>query len=277
MLAKRGGLVFTAAMAGAFKFDLESYLERIGLGDLPTADATGLGELHQAHVFSVPFENLDIMLGRGISLEPAALFDKLVTRRRGGYCFEQNGFFLMALEAMGFEVRPLLARVLLDPGKPTARTHQVLLVEMAGSQWLADVGFGAGTLGRAIPMEPDNIEVIHGAGYRIILKEPFGATLQRRETGDWYDQYSFSLERVLPADIEMSNYYTSTSPEVHFTRRRITMLAHPRGRTDLTDMELILTRGGQKETRTLSGGVEYTAALKEHFAIELDAGFDEFK
>lgn len=264
-------------MTGAFKFDLDSYLERIGLGYVPTTDVTGLGELHEAHVFSVPFENLDIMLGRDISLEPGAIFDKLVTRRRGGYCFEQNGLFLMALEALGFTARPLLARVLLDPGEPTARTHQVLLVEISGSQRLADVGFGAGTIGRAIPMEMDNIEVISGAGYRITLKEPFGATLQRRETGDWYDQYSFSLERVLPADIQLSNHYTSTSPDVHFTQRRITMLANPKGRTDLMDMELTILRDGEKESRRLSGGAEYMAALKEHFGIELDAGFDQFK
>ena len=264
-------------MADAYKFDTESYLQRIGLGDAPAADAAGLAELHQAHVFAVPFENLDIMLGRRINLEPGALFDKMVTRRRGGYCFEQNGLFLTALEALGFTVRPLLARVLLDPAGPTARTHQVLLVELDEGQWLADVGFGAGTLGRAIPMEPDKIEVIQDASYRIILKEPFGATLQRRETGDWHDQYTFSLEPVLPADIQLGNHYTSTSPEVHFTQRRITMLAHPQGRSDLLNMELTLTRDGQKETRTLSDGAEYLAALREHFGIELDADFADFK
>ena len=264
-------------MTGGFKFDTESYLRRIGLDGAPAADAAGLAELHQAHVFAVPFENLDIMLGRRINLEPGALFEKLVTRRRGGYCFEQNGLFLMALEAMGFTARPLLARVLLDPAGPSARTHQVALVELDGASWLADVGFGAGTLGRAIPMEPDNIEVMQDASYRIILKEPFGATLQRRETGDWHDQYAFSLERVLPADIQLGNHYTSTSPDVHFTQRRITMLAHPRGRSELLNMELSFLRDGQKETRTLSDGGEYLAALREHFGIELDTDFADFK
>lgn len=264
-------------MADSFKFDTDAYLQRIGLSETPAADVAGLTALHEAHVFAVPFENLDIMLGRGISLEPAALFDKLVTRRRGGYCFEQNGLFLMALEALGFTARPLLARVLVDPAGPTARTHQVLLVEMDGRQWLADVGFGIGTLGRPIPMEMDNIEVIDGASYRITLKEPLGATLQRREVGDWYDQYAFSLEQVLPVDIQMGNHYTSTSPDVHFTRHRFIRLTHPLGRTDLVEMELSLVRDGEKETRTLSGGEEYLAALKEHFGVDLDADISDFR
>ena len=135
----------------------------------------------------------------------------------------------------------------------------------------------AGDVGRAIPVRTDEIADMQAAGYRLILKEPFGATLQRRETSDWHDQYAYSLEPVLAADIQLGNHYTSTSPDVHFTQRRITTLAHPRGRSDLLNMELTLTRDGQKESRTLSGGGEYMAALREHFGIELDADFADFK
>src|SRR3546814_16635827 len=91
--------------------DVEAYLRRIGLEQAPRPDQEGLMSVQRAHRWAIPFENFDIPLGRGISLDPAAVFDKLVVRRRGGYCFEQNQLFLRALLQLGFDARPLLARV----------------------------------------------------------------------------------------------------------------------------------------------------------------------
>jgi N-hydroxyarylamine O-acetyltransferase len=125
-------------------FELEAYLARIGyLGPrAPTLEV--LRALTAAHAQAIPFENLDVLLGRRIALDVDALFDKLVRQRRGGYCFEQNGLFLHVLATLGFDVRPLSARVRLDrPRSDTPpRTHMFLRVELGNESWLTDVGVG---------------------------------------------------------------------------------------------------------------------------------------
>ena len=124
-------------------FDLNGYLERIGLSSY-----SGLAGLHRAHATSIPFENLDPHGGLHVSLEVQDLQRKLVDDRRGGYCFEQNLLLKAALQELGAEVEPMLARV--RRGAPLGtirpRTHLVLRVHAEGSSWLADVGFGSGTL-----------------------------------------------------------------------------------------------------------------------------------
>lgn len=251
------------------EFDIGAYLARIGLDGAPSADEEGLTAMHAAHVFSVPFENLDIMAGKGIDVAPAAIFDKLVTGRRGGYCFEQNGLFLRALNALGFDARPLLARVLLDPDNPSALTHQVCSVKIGPRLWLADVGFGGGTLRQPIPMELEQPSRQFSETYQLVLTEPFGATLQTMVDGDWKNSYAFTLDAVLDADIVLGNHYTSTSPDVHFTKSRFAHLAHPEGRTNLLEKELTIIRNGEREVSTLPDEAAFHAALKEHFGIEL--------
>ncbi|HWX52108.1 MAG TPA: arylamine N-acetyltransferase, partial [Solirubrobacteraceae bacterium] len=127
-------------------FDLDAYLDRIGLGGRP-----GIAEIHRAHVSSIPFENLDPRRGVPVSLTPEDLQRKLVDERRGGYCFEQNLLLKGALEALGAEVEPLLARVRLgaQPGITRPRSHLLLRVDLDGQRWHADAGFGMGT-----PLEP---------------------------------------------------------------------------------------------------------------------------
>lgn len=122
--------------------DLDAYLARLGLGLPPLADIDGLTTLQRAHRLAIPFENLDIRLGRGISLDPGHVFEKLVHKRRGGYCFEQNQLFLRALQAIGFDARPLLARVWLVAEGVPPRTHTLNLVRINGEDWIADAGFG---------------------------------------------------------------------------------------------------------------------------------------
>ena len=135
--------------------DLEAYLQRIGYdGGLdPTVET--LTALHRAHVLSIPFENLDILLGRPIRLDLASLQAKLVRGRRGGYCFEQNALFAAVLEHLGFDVTGLAARVTMGEERTTPRTHMILAVDIAGTRWLADVGFGGDTLLDPISFESD--------------------------------------------------------------------------------------------------------------------------
>ncbi|MFB3065782.1 MAG: arylamine N-acetyltransferase, partial [Planctomycetota bacterium] len=122
--------------------DVEALLRRIGYEGARDPNADVLQALHRAFVLSVPFENLDIHLGRPIVLDEAALFDKIVKRRRGGFCYEMNGLFAALLRALGFDVTLLSARVVGTDGKAGPEfDHLVLLVPLSERR-LADVGFG---------------------------------------------------------------------------------------------------------------------------------------
>ena len=122
-------------------FDLTAYLARLELPN-PGSGREGLFRLHRAHMTHVPFENTEPLLGRVPSLAPDDLFDKMVTRRRGGYCFEHNGLYAGALRALGYDITPLLGRVRNGAPEGGARTHQAHLVDIDGETWLTDVGFG---------------------------------------------------------------------------------------------------------------------------------------
>jgi N-hydroxyarylamine O-acetyltransferase len=190
-------------------FDLEAYLERIGLHGRP-----GIAAMHRAHVSSIPFENLDPYRGRAVSLELGDLQRKLVAEGRGGYCFEQNLLFKAALEEMGAEVEPILARVG-DRGTERSRTHLLLRVHLDGEVWHADVGFGRGTLLEPIPFGPGEEHVQEGWRFRVIADGP-ELVLRTVNEGEWVDGYSFVPEPVPLIDVEMSNWYTATHPRSPF-------------------------------------------------------------
>ncbi|SFB46822.1 arylamine N-acetyltransferase family protein [Azotobacter beijerinckii] len=253
-------------------FDLDAYLARLNhSGPLrPTQDC--LEALHRAQLYTIPFENFDIQLGRGIALEPEALCDKLVHRARGGYCFELNGLFLMALHAIGFEARPLLGRVhLVDP--PSGREHLFILVTMQGRPWIADVGFGGPGFRAPIPFALDRPTSHDGLTFRLVEAGPFGIMLQALKQGQWLDLYSFDLGHVFPADIALGNHFTSTHPASLFTFARVVALPTPSGRVSLLNRTLRIVTDGAEQVRELAEGQAYLDALKIHFGIELDASY----
>ena len=145
-------------------FDLDAYLARLEMPARPTRDMAGLARLQFQHRQRVPFENLDVRLGRGIAIDSAAVFAKLVTARRGGYCFEHNRLFLDALAALGFTARPLLARVWLGAQDTPPLTHTLSLVTIDGSDWIADTGFG-GSFAPVMPLA-DGADAIAPDGAR---------------------------------------------------------------------------------------------------------------
>jgi len=171
-------------------FNIDLYLARLNYSGGISLTEDRLEALHRAQAYTIPFENFDILLGRGITLEPAALYDKLVRRARGGYCFELNGLFLMALQAAGFDARALLARVhLVDP--PTGRGHQLILITLRGREWIADVGFGGPGLRAPIPFELNHISTHDGQTFRLVGAAPFGIMLQTLTNAQWQNLYSF--------------------------------------------------------------------------------------
>jgi N-hydroxyarylamine O-acetyltransferase len=219
-------------------FDLDAYLDRIGLRGRP-----GIAELHRAHVTSIPFENLDPRRGKPISLELEDLQRKLVTERRGGYCFEHNLVLMAALEALGAQVEPILARV--GPRRTErSRTHLVLRVRCEGEVWHADVGFGRGTLLAPIPFGPGNEHVQDGWQFRVVADGP-ELVLQTVREGEWIDGYTFVPEPVPLIDIETSNWYTATHPRSPFVSAGISAAIYDREATavSLSDWSgsLILT------------------------------------
>ena len=148
-----------------------------------------MARLHHAHFHAIPFENFDILLGRGISLDPEDVFNKLVHKKRGGYCFELNGLFLQALLALGFKARALLARVHVS-GTPSGRGHQLELISIDGRDWLADVGFGGNSPRMSIPLELDRHITMDGQTIRLTDGGLFGTMFQALEDGEWKDLYS---------------------------------------------------------------------------------------
>jgi N-hydroxyarylamine O-acetyltransferase len=226
-------------------FDLERYLARIGLSGTPS-----LAQMHRAHVTRIPFENLDPLVGLPVSLAPDALMAKLVDARRGGYCFEQNLLFKLALEAIGARVEPMLARVRNgQPPEPAGPlTHLLLRVEHDGALWHADVGFGQGTLLEPIPFGPGGHFEQSGWSYRVV-KEGALLVLQTETDDGWRDLYAFTPQPVPPIDIEVSNWFTSTHPDSRFvTRLLVTEHDDDGSRTTLSDFSGEMTLSVQTPT-----------------------------
>jgi N-hydroxyarylamine O-acetyltransferase len=250
-------------------FELSAYLDRIGTTAPAHADSAALTALQRAHREAIPFENLDILLGRGISVAPDAIFDKLVTRRRGGYCFEQNGLFRQALAAMGFATQRAMARVwLLDPPATPGRTHMLLHVTLSGASWIADAGFGGG-YAPPMPLVADRIAEDGGVRHRLRRDSEHGWMMERDGGEGWARQFSFTLDPVHDADIAIANHWTATAPDSRFTKGAVLGRILPDGDVSLIDRRLTLRRPGGGANREIADPAAYRAALADSFGIDL--------
>lgn len=194
-------------------FDLSSYLDRIGLG----GDSTSLAAVHRAHATTIVFENFDPSTGQPVVLDVDSLADKMITRGRGGYCFEHNMLLKAALEEMGLgPVDLMLARVRIGgTGDDRPLDHLLLRVTEGGRSWLADVGFGGGGLLDPVPFEIGVESDQSGWLYRLVEDGP-ELVLQVFQDGVWVDMYGFIPEPVPVIDVEVSNWYTATYPTSSF-------------------------------------------------------------
>jgi len=204
------------------ELDLEAYLARIGYDGPLDPSIDTLRGLHLAHGLSIPFENLDILLGRRIRLDVVSIQTKLVEQRRGGYCFEHNTLFAAALREQGFEPVALLGRVRRGPPERWARTHMVLKVPAEGGVWLADTGFGAIGLVEPIPLADGAVSVQRGFTYTLRRAEHVWVLWMEDAIGQVSDLYEFSEDPQTAGDVAVANHYTSTYPESVF-RRTITI------------------------------------------------------
>ncbi|MEU9118087.1 arylamine N-acetyltransferase [Streptomyces sp. NPDC048483] len=257
--------------------DLDSYFARIGFDGPRTPALETLRALQWAHVATIPFENVDIQLGRTVQLDLDSVHDKLVTRSRGGYCLEQTVLFAAVLERLGFKVTGLSGRARMDAGLRPA-THALLKVELpdapiTGQSYLCDIGFG--DMGPLEPIEiTDGNEVLQG-GWHYRLARQTGVTGNEewvlytlREDG-WYDLFSFTLDPRYAVDYDMVNYHRSTHPGSRFVRHLLVQQPQPDARYDLTGTTLTVTRpDGAHETRQLEP-TEVPKVLDEVFGVRL--------
>ena len=273
------------------KPDLSAYLDRIGMAAPPAATPDGLARLLVAHREAIAFENLDVMLGRGIAIASDHVFAKLVTARRGGYCFEHNRLLADVLGALGLPNRPLLARVRLGPpGATPPRTHVLLLVELGGEFWIADAGFGGSFLPPLPLREGAGAATGDGARHRLVRRDgsdplggewlleragPAEATDGRGQAhGAWQAQYSFDLAAVAPDDLEQANHWTATRPGTRFTTLHVVSRVLPGGFAAMTDRQLTVFRAGEgAQTREICGPADYARTLRDVFGLAL--GDDE--
>lgn len=252
--------------------DISTYLRRIEYTEPVKPDVETLRGLQSAHMLHVPFENLDIGLRRPIQLTEAALWDKIVVRRRGGFCYELNGLFARLLQEIGFDVTYLNARVYNQEGQLGIDfDHLALLVKIPGlsTRWLGDVGFGD-SFDEPLSFEERGEQVQGLRAYRLEQTPDGYATWQRNYDGSWERQYFFDLQpHRFPDEYEAGCLYHQTSPKSSFTRGRIISRATPDGRLSLEDGRLIIRKNGRRSYRLLDNEEEYYLLLEEYFGVRL--------
>lgn len=253
------------------KVEVQAYLDRIGYeGPVDSSIAT-LSKLQECHLHNVPYENLDILNRKPLSLEITDLIDKIVVRRRGGFCFELNALFGWLLRELGYTVTDLFARFWRDETNvPPKQRHHVLKVEVEGTFYLCDVGVGG-----IVPRNP--IEIIEGVPteqgneiYRLDRDESFGWVLCELAHGQWRWIYSFTEEPKLPIDYIMPSFWCENAPDSIFINNPIVAIRTLEGRNTVAGEQFRIFKSDGVQTITPQTKEEYKAALHTHFGIVIE-------
>ena len=252
--------------------DLDSYKRRIDFDGPITPTLSTLTRLIERHAATIAFENIEVLAGRIPRLDHASLQQKLVQRRRGGYCFEQNGFFLAALQQAGFVARGLEARV--RAGVPadvvTARTHMALRVTLEGEDYLADVGFGGFAPTAPLKLLERAVQRDAVGTYRFV--EAGSDLLLQCETHEgWIDCYRIGPSEPYPIDYEMGNWFVATHPKAMLRQNLLVARSTQAGRLTLFNNKLSLrSAAAHSEEKTLGTRAEFADALADTFGLQID-------
>lgn len=254
--------------------DLNGYFDRIGYRGAAEPNLAVLRDLVSAHTRAIPFENLDPVMGVPVDdLSPRALTEKLVHRRRGGYCYEQNGLMGYVLAEVGFRVRRLAGRVvwMLPPDAPVpAQTHTVLAVTFPGSQgsYLVDVGFGGQTPTAPLRIETGTVQRTTHEPYRLTDRAD-GLLLQVSLRGEWVSLYEFTTRSVAQVDLRVGSWFVSTHPSSRFVRGLTAAIVTPDARVNLAGRELAVHRSDGSEKVRLDDATGVVEALSGRYGINV--------
>lgn len=247
--------------------NIPAYLRRIRYDGSTTPTAETLRLLHRAHMQTVPFENLNISLGRRIDIDEEAFVRKIVEERRGGFCYELNGAFAALLRALGFQVTYLSGRVPTKDGSEAPEFDHLALRIDLDEPWLADVGFGDSFL------EPlrlkTGIEQKQDTGIYRITGVGNSLSMERQSGGSWIKQYLFTLTPRQLRDFAEMCHFHQTSPTSPFTQKRVCSLPILHGRMTLSDLKFIVTENGVRQEHILNSEEEWRVFLKERFGVVL--------
>lgn len=249
--------------------DLPAYFARIGYQGGTDLGLNNLRLLHRTHMQAIPFENLDIHVGRSIVMDETRFYDKIVGEHRGGFCFEQNGLFYRALERIGYRVRLMEANVYEGNGAYSMPfDHMTVLAEIDGQRWLCDVGFGESFLE---PLCIDHAEPQRQQTgiYRIEQHGDAFVYMDQNERGEWEIQYRFYLQPRQFSDYAAACEHVQTSRDSEFTHKRICTLARPDGRITLSERTWIETINGERSERQLASEAEVEQTLRVRFGVDL--------
>jgi N-hydroxyarylamine O-acetyltransferase len=230
--------------------NISKYLERIQIYKIQEPSYSFLSKLQLQHLLTVPFENLDIHEGNQIVLDESLLYEKIVSRGRGGFCYELNGLFCRLLRTVGFTAQIVSARVY-----------------MPGDSYLVDVGFGD-TFRKPIAMPDGELEDLSGRYQIRTDKDQY--VLLKHKSDDWQPVYSFTTQPRVISDFEEMSSYNQTSPESHFTQQIICTIPTETGRISLSDDYLTITKGSTKRKIKIISSEHFRLKLQHYFGIQLE-------
>ena len=253
--------------------DLDNYFERIGYTGPRAPTLEVLKAIHRLHPRAIPFENLNPLTRRAVKLDLESVERKLVDDRRGGYCFEQNALLANVLVELGFQVTPLIGRVLWgrEPDAVPPRTHMVLRIDLDNEAWIADVGFGSVTLTSPVRLTPGLAQRTDLGIFRLAdaSHDALYLEVQARDQ-TWSRVYRFDLHPVEWIDYETSNWYTSTSPEAIFANNLIVCRVLDDTRLALLNDQLNerAADGSIVREQRLASADELAACLHDRFGLK---------
>jgi len=244
------------------------YLKRIKFDGETIPDIYTLRTIHRSHVLNVPFETLDIHEKKEIILESEKLYRKIVEKNRGGFCYELNGLFFGLLKELGYKCKMISARVYNEEGEPGPEfDHMAIVVKLDNQDWLADVGFGDSFF-EPLKLELNVDQKQYGKTYRIVEAGNGSLELLRSTDGKEFEkQYMFSLKERVLSDYDGMCRYHQTSPDSHFTKKRMCTIAKEDGRVTLSGLKLIENRDKLKRETELKDEAEFKEKLREYFDI----------
>jgi N-hydroxyarylamine O-acetyltransferase len=249
-------------------FNLEGYLARIEWDGRHEPTRATLESVLRAHMMKVPFENLDVLLGRPIRVDLDSVYGKLVTARRGGYCFEHGTLLLAALQQLGFQPVAHAARVIqLRPRSEAPLTHMFLTVQMEGKTFVLDAGFGGHAPRVPVPLTGE--EVRDGNDAHCMVRQGSDWALEAKIDGVPTALWSASVEPAEPVDFVMANHFVSTFPESPFVTRLMLRALTPTARVSMMNQDVTVRDASGQRTRVMTDRAELRRLLIDHFGFDL--------